>query len=351
MKLVHLYIKTYIYNNFLSFIIFMTTSNPLVSVIIPVYNTESFLDSCLWSVVQQTYKELEIIIVNDGSTDRSEDIINKYRKLDTRIIYIYQKNKGLPSARRTGVDIASGKYIQHLDSDDCLLKDAIESLVCRAESSGADIVNVRFIFAYPKDKKKNELAPFTDFKEITGIQCLKYSFSNLVFWSVWSNFQKRSLYLENSIILVPDISYGEDAILMSQLFLYAHKVVFLDKPILLYNRHVDAMSHISSLTDKKYEEFKRFPLWIKDFLESKQVFSEVEKEFTFLEINNFWVEIMFRKLERIDLLMPALLAKLKQYPDLKKMLSRRKRKLFRYYKFSPLLGKWYLNKCIAKGKL
>lgn len=78
------------------------------------------------------------------------------------------------------------------------------------------------------------------------------------------------------------------------------------------------MSHISSLTDKKYEEFKRFPLWIKDFLESKQVFSEVEKEFTFLEINNFWVEIMFRKLERIDLLMPALLAKLKQYPDLKK---------------------------------
>lgn len=129
------------------------------------------------------------------------------------------------------------------------------------------------------------------------------------------------------------------------------KLFFLDKPILLYNRHVDAMSHISSLTDKKYEEFKRFPLWIKDFLESKQVFSEVEKEFTFLEINNFWVEIMFRKLERIDLLMPALLAKLKQYPDLKKMLSRRKRKLFRYYKFSPLLGKWYLNKCIAKGKL
>ena len=324
----------------------MSTSNPLVSVIIPVYNTELFLDSCLWSVVQQTYKELEIIIVNDGS----EDIINKYRKLDTRIIYICQENKGLPSARRAGVDIASGKYIQHLDSDDCLLKDAIASLVCKAESTGADIVNARFIFAYPDGKKKDELAPFTDFKEISGIQCLKYSFSNLVFWSVWSNFQKRSLYLENSIILVPDISYGEDAILMSQLYLYAQKVVFLDKPILLYNRHVDAMSHVSSLTDKKYEEFKRFPLWIKDFLKNKAVFSQLEKEFTLLEINNFFVEIMFRKLERVDLLMPALLVKLKQYPDLKMMLTRRKRKLFRYYKLSPLIGKWYLNKCIAKGK-
>ena len=196
----------------------MSTSNPLVSVIIPVYNTELFLDSCLWSVVQQTYKELEIIIVNDGSTDRSEDIINKYRKLDTRIIYICQENKGLPSARRAGVDIASGKYIQHLDSDDCLLKDAIASLVCKAESTGADIVNARFIFAYPDGKKKDELAPFTDFKEISGIQCLKYSFSNLVFWSVWSNFQKRSLYLENSIILVPDISYGEDAICNHSIF-------------------------------------------------------------------------------------------------------------------------------------
>lgn len=69
----------------------MSTSNPLVSVIIPVYNTGSFLDACLCSVVQQTYKELEIIIVNDGSTDQSEDIINKYRELDTRIIYIHQK--------------------------------------------------------------------------------------------------------------------------------------------------------------------------------------------------------------------------------------------------------------------
>ena len=66
----------------------MTTSNPLVSVIIPVYNTESFLDSCLWSVVQQTYKELEIIIVNDGSTDRSEDIINKYIYTKKKMVYL-----------------------------------------------------------------------------------------------------------------------------------------------------------------------------------------------------------------------------------------------------------------------
>ena len=88
LKLVHLHIKTYIYNNFLSFIIFMTTSNPLVSVIIPVYNTESFLDSCLWSVVQQTYKELEIIIVNDGSTDSTLEKMTEYYEL-VEVPYAY----------------------------------------------------------------------------------------------------------------------------------------------------------------------------------------------------------------------------------------------------------------------
>lgn len=96
-------------------------SSPLVSVIIPVYNSELYLEACIESVIGQSYSTLEIIIVNDGSTDDSFTIMEKYAKLDERIIIINKRNGGLPSARKSGIDIAKGKYIQHLDSDDVLL--------------------------------------------------------------------------------------------------------------------------------------------------------------------------------------------------------------------------------------
>lgn len=113
---------------------------PLVSVIIPVFNTEKYIEDCIFSVINQNYSRLEIIIVNDGSTDGSRSIIQKYMEVDRRIVCIDKKNEGLPLARKTGILKANGKYIQHLDSDDTLIDGAIEKLVCRAEETDADIV-------------------------------------------------------------------------------------------------------------------------------------------------------------------------------------------------------------------
>ena len=98
----------------------------LLSVIIPVYNVEPYLEQCLDSVINQTYKNLEIICINDGSTDNSLKILEKYQKKDNRIKLINQKNKGLSEARNAGLDVAKGEYIAFVDSDDYLELNAYE---------------------------------------------------------------------------------------------------------------------------------------------------------------------------------------------------------------------------------
>ena len=118
--------------------------NLLISVIVPVYNSEQFLSDCLESCLLQTYKNIEVIIVNDGSTDNSGDIIAKYIKQDNRFRVINKKNEGLVEARKTGANAACGIFLFFVDSDDIITPDAIEVLVNQQFVSKADIVVANF---------------------------------------------------------------------------------------------------------------------------------------------------------------------------------------------------------------
>ena len=100
----------------------------LISVVVPVYNVEKYIDRCLNSIINQTYRKLEIIIVNDGSTDNSRKIIDKFSKMDSRIIVIDKNNGGLSEARNVGINAATGDYITFIDSDDFVSYDYIEYL-------------------------------------------------------------------------------------------------------------------------------------------------------------------------------------------------------------------------------
>lgn len=113
----------------------------LVSVIIPVYNSEKYLDQCLHSVVKQTYKNIEIIIVNDGSTDNSEDICLAYAVKDTRIHYITQKNDGVSCARNTGLEKSHGQFVLFVDADDYIARDMIETLINMSSDRSMSVCN------------------------------------------------------------------------------------------------------------------------------------------------------------------------------------------------------------------
>ena len=131
----------------------------LVSVVIPVYNTEKYLEKCLDSVIGQTYGNLEIIIVDDGSSDGSPEICRDYAKKDERVTIISQENKGLAVARNVALDIATGSYIMFVDSDDWLEKEAVERLVFEAEKNMADAVFFGVIVDNDLYRQRRPLSP------------------------------------------------------------------------------------------------------------------------------------------------------------------------------------------------
>ena len=117
----------------------------LISVIVPAYNVEDYLGECLDSIINQTFTDIEIICVNDGSVDSTLDIFNDYASRDERINVISQENKGLSGARNTGLKHAKGKYIYFMDSDDYLEVNALERMYSAAEEKSADIVFFKLI--------------------------------------------------------------------------------------------------------------------------------------------------------------------------------------------------------------
>lgn len=116
----------------------------LISIIVPVYNVEKYLKECIDSVISQTYKNLEIILVDDGSTDKSGEICDEYSKKDSRIKVIHKENGGLSDARNVALDIAKGEYIGFVDSDDYVEKDMFETLYKLAEEHNTEISSISF---------------------------------------------------------------------------------------------------------------------------------------------------------------------------------------------------------------
>jgi glycosyltransferase involved in cell wall biosynthesis len=130
----------------------ISKEQPLISVIVPVYNAEKYLPKCIESIQNQTYRNLEIILVNDGSTDNSLAICYQYSEKDKRIIVITQENKGVSSARNSGLDIATGDYIGFVDSDDYIAPDMYEQLLSACLENDADISECGYYIVSESDK-------------------------------------------------------------------------------------------------------------------------------------------------------------------------------------------------------
>lgn len=163
----------------------------LISVIIPVYNVEEYLNECLESVINQTYKKLEIILIDDGSMDSSGAICDEYAKKDKRIIVIHKENGGVSKARNVALDIAKGNYITFLDSDDYMFETGIELLynICTKNEADISIAGVQNIVNDKKDRKSVEIESIFDKEE-----ALKTFFEEKYFQCViWSKMYKREI--------------------------------------------------------------------------------------------------------------------------------------------------------------
>lgn len=320
---------------------------PLVSIIIPAYNSEITLDDCIQSALNQSYDNIEVIVVDDGSSDCTKTIAESYLAMDSRIVLVKkEQNEGLVLARKSGIDIARGKYIQYLDADDTLCEGAIDTLVSKAEESNADIVVAPFFFCIDG---KQEKSLFLDFDELSGIEYLKAILMWKAYWSVWSKFHLRSLYQQ--YIDRPNISFGEDVILSTQLLLYSKKVVTIDKEIVNYNFTPSSMSHPEKFDDSKYKDFEGYVEWINNYLAKAGLIEEMQKELAFFHIKTTQMRLSWRKIADADRCMPKIIVDIKLFPDLLDILTKRERKIVSIYKVSHWLGYLNLKRYSWQGKL
>lgn len=324
-------------------------NSPLVTIIIPVYNSEMFLEKTILSALNQCYRFLEIIIINDGSTDKSLDIIHKYANLDQRISFVDKLNEGLVLTRKRGLDMATGKYIQFLDSDDTLMPDAIKLLVMKAELTKADIVAFPFFFCDANGGKSPSAS--LQFTELNGLDYFREILNGRAYWSVWSNFQKRSFLQTVCLELYPELFFGEDAVWMTQLLLHNPKVVSLEKAVLNYNWNPFSLTNCGSMLEVRHKSFRGFQIWMEDYLEKQGALHYFEKELALQHLQTTFTSIQWGQLQYVTEDMKRVFHNIRKYPELKRLLSRRQYKMVILYHVLTFIGRQYLMKCIRKGKV
>lgn len=212
----------------------------MISVIVPVYNVEKYLERCLDSILNQTYSDLEIILVDDGSTDTSPEICDAYAKRDERIRIFHQKNGGLSAARNTGLDNARGDYIGFVDSDDQIVPTMYESLLAAMDNEKADIVIGDIVYL---DENKGNQTYIEQLKKVSydGFQIMERMLSDAAhFVPAWNKLYRRHIFEK---IRYPLGKYNEDQFVVHQVLYEASRVITIPEPIYLYTIRPGSIMH------------------------------------------------------------------------------------------------------------
>ena len=224
---------------------------PKLSVVMPVYNVEDYLDEALNSAENQTLKDIEIICVNDGSTDNSPEILESHAKKDSRIRVINQENQGVSVARNAGIKAATGKYIYFFDSDDVLAPYIMEKSVNLLEKYNADVIKFRRVY-FEADSKADLWAYSYDDSAFRLYECKPDSNCVKFFceggWAVWTSVYKKSLIAENSIEFNKNIGFGEDLLFNFVLSTHINKIIIDDNVGYFYR-----FNRAGSITNSDYK--------------------------------------------------------------------------------------------------
>ena len=199
---------------------------PLISVIVAVYNIEKYIEKCILSLINQTYTNLEIILVDDGATDSSGQICDSYAKKDERIKVIHRENGGLSAARNTGIESAGGEYISFVDGDDWIDADMYECLVKAAVSFSAELVACRYRCVYPEitvDNSTDRVLVFEGTKMLE--KYLEEDENCLIQHAAWNKLYKRELLLTERF---PEGKWYEDVVFSAKMLANIQTGVYLD---------------------------------------------------------------------------------------------------------------------------
>lgn len=221
--------------------------NPLVSVIIPIYNVEKWLPECVDSVLNQTYKNLEIILVDDGSPDSCPAICDEYAARDTRIKVIHKPNGGLSDARNAGIDVMTGDYVVFLDSDDYWLSSQFisEVVMNNISNKNPDCILIRDVFVYGDGTTKvsGRQLDHNMVESFDRAQMIEFLNSIGTLWvSSCCKILKSSIIIDNRLRFEKGL-LSEDIDFMFQTYPYVRSFSYFDKPVYAYRKRDNSITH------------------------------------------------------------------------------------------------------------
>ncbi len=218
--------------------------NPLISVIVPIYKVEKYLEKCIESIINQTYENLEIILVDDGSPDLCGEICDQYALKDNRIKVIHKSNGGLSSARNAGLDISKGEYIGFVDSDDHISEDMYTYLFnsIRENNTKLAVCNIFYEFESGKIQRKSRDNKDLQFDFFNGL--LEMNTYRLFDMGAWSKLYNKTLFSE---IRFPEGKLSEDYFVMYRIFELAQKISYVSNPCYYYLQRKNSISRNASI--------------------------------------------------------------------------------------------------------
>lgn len=213
----------------------------IVSIIVPIYNCEKDIERTIESIIKQSYNNIEIILVNDGSTDNSAKVVEEYRKIDKRIKVIHQKNAGVSAARNTGLDVASGNYIAFIDADDYIEQDYIKTLYEQAKKNNCDIVKCCF----KRNDKDVQYFPELKLLDLTTQQDLHYlekeMFETFKFNQVWGQLINKDVIKQNRFDI--KLKMGEDYLFNYFIYKNTKKMLIIPECLYYYSINTSGMAN------------------------------------------------------------------------------------------------------------
>lgn len=224
----------------------------MISVIVPIYNVEKYLCRCIESIINQTYKNLQIILVDDGSPDKCGEICDEYAKRDSRIIAIHQENKGVSAARNAGLDIAIGEYVGFVDPDDYIHEEMYKEMLDTLRETNSDLVICGYDYV---NEQGNVLRPYEekDVQTLTQKEYMSMQFDMppTVRHTVWNKLFKAKHW--GSTRFPEDLKSSEDVLALTEYINKINNIIFIHKPLYLNTVREGSATHggldIESLSD------------------------------------------------------------------------------------------------------
>ena len=222
----------------------MNTPAPRISVIVPIYNNEKYLENCISSILNQTLKDIQVILIDDGSTDSAPAICDRFAEAYSQVTVVHKKNEGSAAGRNDGIELAQGKYIAFVESDDAVDVNMYQEMCDYADKMDADIVKCGY-YSCEQDKKVEVTMFYSIAEENVVFRPMDRPQIFLHHASMWASVYRRDFIIDNNIrcIVTPGATYS-DFSWMVMTYVYAQRVAILHKPLYLYTNDNVNSSHV-----------------------------------------------------------------------------------------------------------